>query len=368
MKNTSAYSKVKEWILDVAVNQTSEVTSIPSERQLGNMLNVSRDTVRRAISSLVDEGILDSRQGMGTFINRKTISSHRKRNWAGTAVGIILFSGRTHFEIKNYPWVIMQGAINELCAKGIKAQLINIESSGVLAAKEIISHEISGIIWISPSEDCRGIIDYLQEHDTPVMTVGGSLKDMKKIHNIATDDAAGGFMGGEYLLSKGHNRILFASLSENRIFDCLRFNGFINALAKYGCQPLPELVVKELDILDVYQAVRRIIKNGPEFTAIFCADGIFLRSIYNAVRDEGKNIPNDYSLITYDKSPAAECPGIQLVEICQPLEELGRAAVKNISGIISGRQQAFVKEVFRPKISDGNSCMPIKWVQDIAVQ
>lgn len=49
-------------------------TRIPSERELSKELGVSRMTVRRAITELVNEGLLERRQGAGTFVARPKIS------------------------------------------------------------------------------------------------------------------------------------------------------------------------------------------------------------------------------------------------------------------------------------------------------
>jgi len=46
---------------------------IPSERQLMEKYNVSRSTVREAISLLVREGILEKKHGKGTFVSLKPI-------------------------------------------------------------------------------------------------------------------------------------------------------------------------------------------------------------------------------------------------------------------------------------------------------
>lgn len=43
--------------------------AIPSERDLATQLGVSRITVRRAVKGLVDEGLLNQRQGAGTFVS-----------------------------------------------------------------------------------------------------------------------------------------------------------------------------------------------------------------------------------------------------------------------------------------------------------
>jgi GntR family transcriptional regulator len=45
--------------------------ALPSERQLAQVLNVSRITVRQAIKGLVEEGLLESRQGAGTFVRQR---------------------------------------------------------------------------------------------------------------------------------------------------------------------------------------------------------------------------------------------------------------------------------------------------------
>lgn len=47
---------------------------IPSEHDLMSLFGVSRGTVRRAIKSLVDEGLLVQRHGRGTFVAKPEIT------------------------------------------------------------------------------------------------------------------------------------------------------------------------------------------------------------------------------------------------------------------------------------------------------
>lgn len=51
---------------------------IPSERELMERFSVSRSTVREAVSSLVNKGILEKRHGKGTFI-----TNHPVTEWLG---------------------------------------------------------------------------------------------------------------------------------------------------------------------------------------------------------------------------------------------------------------------------------------------
>ena len=45
--------------------------ALPGERDIAQALSVSRVTVRKALSGLVGAGLLEQRQGSGTFVSRK---------------------------------------------------------------------------------------------------------------------------------------------------------------------------------------------------------------------------------------------------------------------------------------------------------
>jgi GntR family transcriptional regulator of arabinose operon len=361
LRYSPAYSKVRNWILDIASNPVSEVEAIPSERKISQLHGVSRDTVRRAIGSLVDEGVLESRQGMGTFINRNLMKLHKNKKNSDHTIGIIIYDGTVKYKLGGYPWIVLQSTINAVSSKGMKTQLLTLNSLGALAAKEIAAQELSGIIWISPTEKSIEIIDILKDYGIPCVIIGGAYKE-KKNHYLETDDFMGGVLGGEKLLENGHNKILFVSVSDERPFSLKRYEGFKSSLAKYGVAHNPELLVSNLEVLKVYDDFRKRINNSKApFTGIFVADGIFLKAVYNAIRDEGKTIPGDYSLVSYDETPPDECPGLDIIEVCQPLNEMGQKAVNALSELLSGKRKALVKESLPPTLSTGNSCRRIKW-------
>jgi GntR family transcriptional regulator of arabinose operon len=355
-----AYSKARDWIVEVVFNKDSKVKSIPSERHLSTMLGVSRDTLRRAIRDLTAEGILESRQGLGTYVNRVPIDKHLQKSPKGISVGIMIGSGLSRHSLDNYLWLVMQSAVNTLSERGIRTSLISVSSTGIFATKEIMSHKVDGLIWIAPPEQCMEIIKYLKEKGIPVISVGGTI-DLKKCHYVATDDYTGGFMAGEYLVKKGHKKILFVSEVKSRPFTVDRFRGFNDALSKYGVKTSKEFTIMILEVTSVYETVRKYIRDNVDFSAVFCADGIYLRAVYNAIRDEGKNIPGDYSLISYDKSNSGECSGLNVVEVIQPLEKLGKTASKELTRLLTGKRSAIVRDLFKPAISEGDSCRSIKW-------
>ena len=58
---------IKHWILDKQYNPADK---IPPENELANQFDVNRMTVRQALSSLVDEGLLIRKRGEGTFVTQ----------------------------------------------------------------------------------------------------------------------------------------------------------------------------------------------------------------------------------------------------------------------------------------------------------
>ena len=65
------YHQLKKIILEEIKNGNYiEGSLIPSERELGEILNISRMTVRQALNQLVSEGVLYREKGKGTFVSR----------------------------------------------------------------------------------------------------------------------------------------------------------------------------------------------------------------------------------------------------------------------------------------------------------
>ncbi|GAA6236945.1 GntR family transcriptional regulator [Apilactobacillus micheneri] len=65
---------------------------IPSERELSAQFNVSRMTLRQAIQTLVDEGILEQRVGSGTFVSNEKVKE--KMSGVTSFTDIMLAQGK----------------------------------------------------------------------------------------------------------------------------------------------------------------------------------------------------------------------------------------------------------------------------------
>ena len=69
---TPLYLRVKKLVQDaISAEELKQGDSVPSERDIADLLQVSRVTVRKAFSELVDEGLLIQKRGSGTFVGSR---------------------------------------------------------------------------------------------------------------------------------------------------------------------------------------------------------------------------------------------------------------------------------------------------------
>ena len=69
MTATPRHERVSSWIREqIASGALLENDKLPSENQLGERFGVSRITIRRALQTLENEGLISRRQGLGSFV------------------------------------------------------------------------------------------------------------------------------------------------------------------------------------------------------------------------------------------------------------------------------------------------------------
>lgn len=68
-KRVSRVKEIEQALLEKLEEIKSPSGSLPAETDIGHMFNVSRMTVREALSSLEHKGIVTRKQGYGTFVN-----------------------------------------------------------------------------------------------------------------------------------------------------------------------------------------------------------------------------------------------------------------------------------------------------------
>jgi GntR family transcriptional regulator len=73
--NKPLYIQIQEYIAELILSgKLPPETKLPSEREFSHDLGVSRMTIRRSITELVNEGMLERRHGSGTYVARPRVT------------------------------------------------------------------------------------------------------------------------------------------------------------------------------------------------------------------------------------------------------------------------------------------------------
>lgn len=85
--STPLYKQLKEDLLaQINAGSLRRGERVPTEMELSERYGVSRVTVRKALTELVDEGRLTRRQGKGTYVNNPKIGENIMENLSFTSV------------------------------------------------------------------------------------------------------------------------------------------------------------------------------------------------------------------------------------------------------------------------------------------
>jgi DNA-binding LacI/PurR family transcriptional regulator len=107
-----------------------------------------------------------------------------------------------------------------------------------------------------------------------------------------------------------------------------------------------------------HAAGARLVGRG--ITAIICASDPLALGAIRAVRRLGLSVPEDISVVGYDDSALMTCTDPPLTTIRQPIEAMGRAAVKLLSSQIDGTMASGESLLFEPELVVRGSTAPLR--------
>jgi LacI family transcriptional regulator len=152
-------------------------------------------------------------------------------------------------------------------------------------------------------------------------------------HAIIPDELAAGWTAARTLLDAGHHHgIHLVGSAVERVFAAReRLAGIREGLAAAGvklaapidCDWWPD---------SAYEAVRRALEGGLAPRALICLNDRIALGAYQALREAGRQIPAEVSVLSFDDSDLAAWLRPQLTSISLPHYQLGWQAVEKLLG------------------------------------
>jgi len=152
---------------------------------------------------------------------------------------------------------------------------------------------------------------------------------------VGATNFQGAYDATQHLLSLGHRRIGF--ITGQMEMGCARdrLAGYRAALLAAGIPPDPQWV-REGDFFqpDGFAGAQALLALPQPPSAIFASNDVSAFGVMEAVRDAGKRLPDDMSIVGFDDIPQAAQVNPTLTTVRQPLEQMGRTAARMLLEII----------------------------------
>lgn len=306
-----------------------------TEVEIAAKAGLSRMTARRAVQTLVDEGLLERRAGRGIFVPEAKASARARivRFLAGN----LLWA----------PAVRVAHAVQESAA-GLGLEVSVFDACGDLSAflralAALPDGGAAGAIVMSQHDAAfNRALAGLVAADFPFVVVDQALSDLPA-PSVASDNRAGGRLAAEALLAAGHRDIAFlGDLAADT--TAARAQGVADACAAALVPPPAVYDIPGQRFENWEPAIARrvgeILAAPRRPTAIACScDAVALHAI-RALAAAGVAVPRDMSVTGFDDDPIAEWSSPPLTTVRQDFAAMGRAAASVIAAALDEKAAA----------------------------
>ena len=167
------------------------------------------------------------------------------------------------------------------------------------AIRSAIARNVDGFL-ISPMKQSKENIDVIKHSGIPYVLIGRKIDEFGKELSVTYDDIRAGFISAEYLFLNGHKSLAFLSSEKNILSGSLRINGIRAAIQTYGGQLKDDKIFHiPLNIHTRSDFFAKIVAELDDVTAIICYDDLIAYETIAYLKDIGKNVPDDVSVIGF---------------------------------------------------------------------
>jgi LacI family transcriptional regulator, galactose operon repressor len=206
----------------------------------------------------------------------------------------------------------------------VMVELLATDGPGASYASLLRAQHADGLIVHGPRSDDPSLLELVRDGFPVVLQ--GSLPDVE-VASVDVDNVAGARRAIDHLISLGHRRIACvtnAPLAYTAAQD--RLAGYRAGLAAADIDFDQELVEEaDFDAPSGHRAMATLL-DRTEVEAAFVASDVVALGAIGAIRETGRRVPDDISVVGFDDIPLAAYFDPPLTTIHLPAYELGQAA------------------------------------------
>lgn len=337
---------------------------LPSEHELAQRFGVSRGTVRQALQTLRQQGLVEPVPGRGSFVRHASPAQKESRR---KAIGVVVPS-------------VAKPYLAETLA-GIEEELHDADYSLLVANSGSRREQQEGRVRRILDERVSGLIVYPLDYDPdpelfqelirepfPIVFIDRYIPGLE-LDSVTADNVGGAFQAVSHLIDLGHRRIGFIStdnLTTTTILE--RYQGYQQALLNARLEPDPSLVLSSLTVSTSLPLVRgdgdearasaedsvakisAYLNRTGRPTALFALHDALAVYVAEAASSLGLSIPDDVAIVGFDDGPLAASHIVPFTSVAQPFVDIGRKAARLVLERVAGTRTETVRLVLPTRL------------------
>lgn len=345
-------TEIKQRIIDKVYPIGSR---IPSESKFQEDYNVSRHTIRLAISELVNEGYLQKRQGAGTFVSDDFLNGQTS---VTKTIGVIT----TYVSDYIFPSII-RGIESELSQKQYSLMLSSTHNNvkkEKISLETMLQQNVDALI-IEPTKSSYlnpNLNYYLQilQSKVPLLMLHAKYEELD-VPIVAMDDMQAGKIATEHLIELKHKNIAIITKTDDQQGK-KRLKGYISSLNENDLSFENEYLISyDTETMDLISGkIIDLVNSDKVPTAFVCYNDQVAALLIQELVSLGKKVPEDFSVVSIDNSYlSTTIPSIRLTSVNHPKEEMGKVAARIMIEAIENKSIDNQSFIFQPELVIGNS-------------
>lgn len=300
-------------------------------KDIAKQLGISHSTVSRAlngsnsVNEQTKEKIINKAEELGYIpnINARSLKLSKAYN-----IGVFfstIDNGTSAF--------VFQNVINNVYDSIDKRYNVIVKGIDTYEINSINPKNYDGIIVVSQKQEDNIFIEEILRKDIPMVVINREV-DFEVI-NVYTNEDVGTCEGVSYLIESGHRKIGIIEGKEGFDSTNLRKKGYKEAFDNYSIKVDDKNISKgDFSVKGGYEAAKKIIEN--DITAIFAFNDEMAIGAIKAIREIGKEVPKDISILGFDGNEFGEYLVPSMCTIKRPMGEIAKKGTELLIKKING--------------------------------
>ena len=226
-------------------------------------------------------------------------------------------------------------------------QFMREDGDEILEAEQLVKEKrLRGIIFLGGSvPDPMTVIQRIQVPSVFCSVANAQEDTAGSLPVVSIDDEQEAAQAVDYLCRRGHRRIaIIAGRPDDTTVGRRRLGGYRRALEENGIAFDEDLVgymrpdIPQYTEANAYAVASDLLSRDLGITAFFVISDRMSMGVYKAIYDQGKQIPEDYSVVGFDGIEASMYMTPALTTMAQPGEEMVRSSIEILLDQIEGKK------------------------------